>query len=177
MIFDVVHSVPFYEGEHTYLGIGIAVGIITLLQLTGVLSWVKVRWMAYRSWSMLSRGRPEVVGVAPEVVPLAKRLLKIDRSIKEQTAVNTRLDNGQKAIVERMDEHDVKVSAIQEDVAFLKTGQTKILSMISKLFENGRDTNLTGDLIARMAEAQGVYLKDPNLSEPHDRRANDVPSA
>jgi hypothetical protein len=76
-----------------------------------------------------------------------------------------------------MDEHDVKVSAIQEDVAFLKTGQTKILSMISKLFENGRDTNLTGDLIARMAEAQGVYLKDPNLSEPHDRRANDVPSA
>jgi hypothetical protein len=38
VIFDVVHSVPFYEGEHTYLGIGIAVGIITLLQLTGVLS-------------------------------------------------------------------------------------------------------------------------------------------
>ena len=171
-----VKSAPFFLFTHHALeGAGFALTAATLW-FRYVWPWLKPRVRNWRDNRFLMKGRPAVDGVTEEVPPLRRRLKRIEKRQDDFTAVQTettdtvkRLDAGQVAIVDRMDRHEGVVSEIKGQVAQIADGQTRALTMLSHLFENGKNSNNPGDLNARMAESQGVYLEHPDVAtfDPH----------
>jgi hypothetical protein len=161
MLVGAKSAVPFFEGVHFYYGCAFILAVVGLW-VKPVGPWVRPRFNRWRDRRLLMNGRPAVQGVADEVLPLGRRLKRTEQRLGEVISVTTRLDNGQKAIVERMDLHDVKVTGIDEKL-------DNALEMLTHLFENGKNSNNPGDLNARMAEAQGVYLVNPEVKtyDPH----------
>jgi hypothetical protein len=173
MIEAAKSAVPFFEGPHFYYGAGAAVAVLTFLKITGTTKWLKVRWTAYRNWSLLNRGRP-ANDLQPEVVPLIKRLTVLDKGMKDQVAITTKLDNGQKVIVQTLTEHGDDISEIKVAVSDVRDSVTTMVRKIDKLFPNGETTNEPGDLLSRTAKAVGAFLPDPQ-PPVHDRRSTDNP--
>lgn len=168
-------ATPWYEGVHTYYGLAISAAFCT--------AWVKYIWPwmkpRVRSWQdnrLLMHGRLAVDGVAEEVPPLRRRLKRIEKRQdefanmqQEQVTVTSRLDEGQKVIIERQNEHAERVEQIDAKVGTIIDRQDKALEMLSHLFENGQNSNNPGDLRARQAMKDGVYLTDPTVPtyDPH----------
>lgn len=165
----IADAVPFYEGVHFYYGLVFATAICAAW-VKYIWPWMKPKIRAWRDRRLLLHGRPAIDGVAPEVPSLARRLRRVDKRLDETTqkisdvvVVTERLDAGQAAMIGRMDDHEKKVNTIQGTVNNIQEQQGRALEMLSHLFENGKNSNNPGDLNARNAEANGVYLENPDV--------------
>jgi hypothetical protein len=165
MIFAAQSATLFIETSSFYYASGATIAIF-LFWNKYVWPWLRPKFHAIRDRHLLYSGRPAIEGVTPEVLPLARRLKRFELRLDENVETTKRLDDGQKAIVDRMDQHDVKVSAIDETVGSIESKVDQMSRKIDQLFENGGDTNSPGDILARMARATpGVYLDNPRDEE------------
>lgn len=150
-------TTPWYEGVHTYYGFAIA-AFACAAWIKYIWPWIKKTLSGWYAWRVVRDGRPAIEDVTPEVVPLPRRIKRLER-------ITTRLDNGQKEIIKRQDEHATEVDSIKKLVVTID-------QKVTKLFPNGENTNDPGDLLARTAKTVGAFLENP---EPiaHDRREDD----
>lgn len=93
------------------------------------------------------RGVKEIPGVIPEVprAPVRTQRLERDmRTVKHQVGeMNTQL---------------MAVAAIVGEIPGIKSDLQQMLSSIAKLFRNGDNTNFPGDMLARLAEREGLLV-------------------
>ena len=186
MLLAAKGAVPFYEGVHTYYGLAIGAFLFGAWYKV-IWPWLKPKVRAWKDRRLLMLGRPGVDGVADEVLPLGRRLKRQEKRIDEVASevrvvkeTTTRLDEGQVEILRRQEQHVDRVEKIDARVGTLIERQDKALEMLGHLFENGKNSNNPGDINARLAQANGVYLEhpelptyDPSKDVMHDRRKGD----
>ena len=68
-------------------------------------------------------------------------------------------------------ERDMK--AVKADLRELTVGMDYLIGRVEKLFPNGKNTNNPGDLLARWAESNGVWVEgEPETHSPVRRKAD-----
>jgi hypothetical protein len=149
------HVTVFWQTPHFWEGFG-TFGSFFLAFLKWGWPPIRMRWARWRNWTLVRDGRAAIPNVSPAILAIPERLKN--------------LDDGQLKIINDISSYKAEHTA---QVAEINASVTRTERKIDKLFENGRGTNFTGDLIARMAEKQGVYLPNPEESS-HDRREGDV---
>ena len=89
-------------------------------------------------------------GVTPEVISAPERMDRLEANMERACELITALDVTAALVVNRLDDHLREFNGFRKEFADFRAEQTM----------NGRDTNNSGDLLARLADHFGLLVPD-----------------